>query len=446
MTDRPPRTTAVPFGRMSRLTGLATMTAGVAGNMAVKGLSQLGRGQPPMLRDLLLTPGNIGRITDELARMRGAAMKIGQLISMEGGDVLPPELAEIMARLRSGADVMPPAQLKQVLNANWPKGWLRAFERFDVHPIAAASIGQVHRARLRDGRDLAIKVQYPGVAQSIDSDVANVGALIRMSGLLPTGFNLAPYLDEARRQLHEETDYLREARQLQHFRDLLAGDDRYDLPAPVEEWTSQAILAMTYVEGQPIEDLRTAPQERRDTVSRHLIDLALAEVFRFGRIQSDPNFANFLYNPDSGRIVLLDFGAARRIDSGLSQLYRRLIRAGLEADGQALAAVARDLGFVGPDTPDAHAERILRMMALVFDEIFRHPQFDFAATDLHLRIQVEGTALAAEGFVPPQLPMDLLYLQRKAGGMFLLAKRLGARLPLRDMLLAAIGEAGSGCA
>ncbi|WP_415184653.1 ABC1 kinase family protein [Phaeovulum sp.] len=423
---------------MSRLTRLGSMTAGVAGNMAINSLTQLGRGQRPKMRDLLLTPGNIGRITEQLARMRGAAMKIGQLISMDGGEVLPPELAGIMARLRADAHIMPAAQLKKMLDTNWPGGWLRAFERFDVHPVAAASIGQVHRARLKDGQELAIKVQYPGVAQSIDSDVANVGALIRMSGLLPAGFDLAPYLSEGRRQLHEETDYLREGQHLQQFRTLLAADHRFELPQLVETWTTPAILAMTFAQGHPIEDLRTAPQDQRDTVACRLIDLLLRELFCFGKMQTDPNFANYLYNPASQRIVLLDFGATRRIDPQVSDLYRRLLRAGLSQDAKTLRAVAHDLGFVGAATRAEHGDRIVRMMQMIFDEISGRPLFDFAATDLNRRMQAEGTALAKDGFVPPPLPIDVLYLQRKIGGMFLLARRLGARLPLRDMLLSGL--------
>lgn len=443
MTGKQPRATRVPSGRMSRLSRLGSMTAGVASNMAVSGLSQLGRGQRPTMRDLLLTPGNIGRITDQLAKMRGAAMKIGQMLSMDGGDVLPAELAEIMARLRSNAHIMPPAQLKKVLNANWRDGWLGAFKRFDVHPIAAASIGQVHRARLRDGRNLAIKVQYPGVAQSIDSDVANVGALIRMSGLLPAGFDLTPYLAEARRQLHEETDYLREGQHLLQFRQLLMGDDRFKVPRLVEEWTTPEILAMTFSEGQQIEDLRSAPQEQRNTVAGHLIDLLLSELFSFGLMQTDPNFANYLHDPDSNRIVLLDFGATRRIDPAFAALYARLIDAGLKKDTNALHTLASDLGFFGPETKPAHVDRILRMILMVFTEIVKQPHFDFAHTDLTRRMQREGAALAADGFVPPPLPIEVLYLQRKIGGMFLLASLLDARLPLQDILLARVDEDGA---
>jgi predicted unusual protein kinase regulating ubiquinone biosynthesis (AarF/ABC1/UbiB family) len=141
-------------------------------------------------------------------------MKLGQMLSLDAGDMLPAELTAILARLRDSAHHMPPAQLQKVLNAEWGADWRRRFAHFDPRPLAAASIGQVHRARLPDGRELAIKVQYPGVAASIDADVDNVATLLRLSNLLPASLDIAPLLEEAKRQLHEEADYVREAAQM----------------------------------------------------------------------------------------------------------------------------------------------------------------------------------------------------------------------------------------
>ncbi|ABG33200.1 ubiquinol-cytochrome C reductase [Roseobacter denitrificans] len=435
MIDRAddPRALAVPSGRIARLGRLSSMTAGVAGSMAVNGLAQLGQGQRPSMRDLLLTPQNVTRVANQLAKMRGAAMKIGQLMSMDTGDVLPPELAQIMARLQDDAHFMPPAQLKQVLAANWPEGWLQKYKKFDVRPIAAASIGQVHRAQLKDGRDLAIKVQYPGVARSIDSDVANVGVLMRMSGLLPKGFELAPYLEEARKQLHDETDYVLEGAQLMRFGTLLRNDPAFIIPELYRDWTTAGILAMSYVEGEPIESAQDAPQETRNRIAKHLIELTLKELFEFGLMQTDPNFANYRYQPDTGQVVLLDFGATRTLDPVVVQQYRVLMRAGLQDDTAAIFQTAQDIGFFAADTPEVHKNRIVKMIRLAFGALRDSTEFEFAATDLSQQMQTEGMALAQEGFVPPPLPIDVLLLQRKFSGVFLLCGRLGAKVDLSSL-------------
>ena len=430
--DRSPL--AVPAKRLTRLGQLGAMTASVAGNMAANGVVQLGRGQRPSVRGLLLTPSNISRVADQLAKMRGAAMKIGQLMSMDTGDVLPPELAQIMARLRDNAHSMPPAQLKQVLNTEWKERWLADFAKFDVHPIAAASIGQVHRAQLKDGRDMAIKVQYPGVAKSIDSDVANVGVLMRMSGLLPKGFELAPYLEEARGQLHQETDYTREGQQLSQFADLLADEPRFTVPQIYSDWSTRHILAMSYVAGTPIEQAVDEPQETRDQIAHDLIELTLKELFIFGVMQTDPNFANYLYDRDTGRIVLLDFGAARDLDPVITEQYRRLLLAGLKGDEATLGQIATEIGFVTQDTAPRHRAKVIQLIGLVFQALKAEPLVDFTKTDMSREMQAEGLALAEDGFVPPPLPIAVLLLQRKFGGVFLLAARLGAKLDVIGLL------------
>lgn len=430
----PPRALKVPSGRLTRLARLGSMTTSVAGNMAVTRLREAARGNRPSVKDLLLTPANIHRIADDLARMRGAAMKVGQLLSMDTGDVLPPELNQIMARLRADADYMPPKQLKVVLNKNWGNDWLLKFERFDVRPLAAASIGQVHRAKTRDGRDMAIKVQYPGVARSIDSDVANVAALIKLSGLLPSGFELTPYIEEARRQLHEEADYEREGQCLRDFRQLLQDDDAFVIPEYYDDFTTKHVLAMSYVGSQPIEDAVKLDQARRNRIAGNLVTLMLRELFDFRFMQTDPNFANYRFDPQTDRLVLLDFGATRRFQANIVDQYRRLFQMGLAGDRDGLKNLAHEIGFLTPETAPHHQQAVLEMIETVFAAVRTHAAFDFGNTALMQKMNSAGSALAAGGFAPPPVPMDVLYLQRKLGGTFLLANRLKAQLPIREIL------------
>ena len=161
--DKKPLGQNVPSGRWSRLARLGVMATSVAGGMLAEGARQLARGERPKIDEMLLTPANARRVAEELSRLRGAAMKVGQLLSMDGGDLIPPALTEILSRLRSDAVSMPMSQLVTVLDKEWGSDWSSSFERFSFAPAAAASIGQVHQATTLDGLRLAIKVQYPGV-------------------------------------------------------------------------------------------------------------------------------------------------------------------------------------------------------------------------------------------------------------------------------------------
>ena len=286
---------AVPSSRFGRLSGFGRLAGGVAGGMLAEGARRVAAGERVAMNDLVLTPGNIGRLTERLSHLRGAAMKMGQMLSMDAGDALPPELSQILAKLRDNADFMPPRQLDRVLAEEWGNDWRKQFRRFEPRPIAAASIGQVHRALTRDGRTLAIKVQYPGVRQSIDSDVDNVATLLKITGLLPKELNIAPLLAAAKEQLHEEADYRREGRMMQRYGELLAGHESFVVPTLDEELTRDRILAMSYEEGRPVEQLGDQPQEVRDEVFAQVIELVARELFEWGLMQTDPNFANYRY-------------------------------------------------------------------------------------------------------------------------------------------------------
>ena len=195
----------VPAGRTSRLLQIGRLAGGLAGDMLGSGLRSIASGNMPAMRDLLLTPANAGRVADRLAEMRGAAMKVGQLLSMESADLLPEEMTEVLASLRQQAHAMPLGQVDAILQAAWGTGWEDRFERFSFTPLAAASIGQVHEATTRDGQKLAVKIQYPGVRDSIDSDVDNVASLLRLFRFDPD-FNVQPLLQEAKQQLHAEQE------------------------------------------------------------------------------------------------------------------------------------------------------------------------------------------------------------------------------------------------
>jgi predicted unusual protein kinase regulating ubiquinone biosynthesis (AarF/ABC1/UbiB family) len=428
----------VPSSRLARAALFGQMAGSVAGGVLAEGARRLARGERPQMSELLLTPASARRVTEQLSRLRGAAMKLGQMISLDAGDMLPAELTTILARLRDSAHFMPPAQLNRVLSGHWGPDWRLRFTRFEATPMAAASIGQVHRAVLPDGRVIAVKVQYPGIAESIDADVDNVATLLRLSGLLPAGLEIATLLADAKRQLHEEADYIREAKQMRRYRAMLAGEDAFVVPGPLDELSGLRVLAMDFVAGQPIEALTDAPQAVRDQAMQALLGLVLRELFVFGFMQTDPNFANYRWQADTGRIVLLDFGATREVPQATVDAYRGLMKAGLAEDPAALRVALVEAGFVSQAALDRHGAAFAGMIEVLIGHLGRPGLFEFADRSFVEQIRGFMQSIVEDRAAWHVPPTDTLFVQRKVSGTALLAVKMQARLPLRDMVAAVL--------
>jgi predicted unusual protein kinase regulating ubiquinone biosynthesis (AarF/ABC1/UbiB family) len=427
-------TSAVPAGRLRRLASMARLAGGVAGGMLAEGERQLRAGKRPKARDLLLTPGNARRVTKQLARMRGAAMKLGQILSMDTGDLLPRELAEILARLRADAESMPVKQLQEALREAFGPGWDPALFDFEWRPLAAASIGQVHRIHAPDGRDAVLKIQYPGVAASIDSDVDNIATLLRMSGLLPRHLDIEPLLLDARAQLKDEADYLKEAKYLNRFREALADDPRFVLPEVLPELTRRNVLGMTYVEGESIETLALQPAAERDRVMSALIELLLTEMFELRLVQTDPNFANYQYRERDGAIVLLDFGATRPFKAAFVRDYGKLAAAAMAGDREGTARAAERVGYSMGEPGSRYRELVLDMLLLALEPLRQEGPYDFGASDMPARLMAMGQSVTGFRDFWQAPPTHAVYFHRKLGGMFMLANRIGAKVDVRALM------------
>ncbi|MFK8048721.1 MAG: ABC1 kinase family protein [Halioglobus sp.] len=425
---------AVPTGRVSRFAKVAKLASGVAGGMLAEGTRQLRAGKRPRAKDMLLTPGNAQRVADQLAEMRGAAMKMGQILSMDTGDLLPRELADILSRLRSDAKSMPIEQLEAAMTEAYGEDWQELFYNFEYAPLAAASIGQVHRTISPDGRKIVLKIQYPGVAQSIDNDVDNISTLLRMSGLLPDGLDIQPLLEDAKVQLAEEADYLKEAEFLTAFGELLGGDDRFVLPEVLPELTHRNVLAMTYVSGAPIETLIDEPPEERDRVVSALLELMLIELFELQLVQTDPNFANYQYRASTGEIVLLDFGATRRFKKSFVRDYKKLAAAAAQGDRDKFVKAAEKVGYAMGDANSEYREVVLDLFLLALEPLNSDVLYDFAASDIPGKMAQMGESASDYRDFWQAPPTDAVYFHRKLGGMFMLASRLKARVNVYQLL------------
>jgi predicted unusual protein kinase regulating ubiquinone biosynthesis (AarF/ABC1/UbiB family) len=423
-------------GRLERLARIGWMAGEFAAGGLAEGARRLVGSGAAEATNVFLTATNANRLARRLARMRGAAMKLGQLLSLEGDDLLPPEFARALATLRAAADTMPVSQVRRVLGREYGKGWQSRFRALDFEPIAAASIGQVHAAQTADGREVALKIQYPGVARSIDSDIDNLAAALRLTRVLPVDMDVSGLVAEAKHQLRQEADYLAEARNLRRYRECLADEPRVLVPGVHEDLTTSRILAMDRVRGLPIEDLRGAehPQEVRDAVGSLLQRLLFRELFEFHFMQTDPNFANYLLEPETGRPALLDLGAAREIPRQLSRFYARLFRAALSKDREQLEHAAREIDFLPAEERRDRIEGLLDLILLVCEPLRTRGVYDFGSSDLAARAREAGFELAfGRGFLRPP-PAETIFLHRKLAGTFLLCVRIRARFDARSLL------------
>ena len=429
---------AVPSSRLSRIGRLGSLAGRIAGNVVSQGAGQLLRGEKPALSSLLLTPKNISNIADQLASMRGAAMKLGQLISMDAGDFLPEELAVILGRLRDDADPMPKDQLIATLNQSWGEKWQHDLLYFSFAPIAAASIGQVHKVITMDGRMLAVKVQYPGVKKSIDSDVDNVATLIKLTGLVPKSLDINPLLQEAKTQLHQEADYVREADMLNRYRALVESTDiqnkrsnAFVIPQTFAPLTTSTVLAMDFIEAQDLDALLNEPQDVRDAVMTALMTLFFNEIFHFKLLQSDPNLANYQFKPDTKEIVLLDFGATRDVPDAISAQYQALLNSAAANDRAMMQQAAFRIGLIDESHSQTQVDAVINIGMEACEAIRCEGAYDFGQSDLIARLHEKGMALTMEHNFWHTPPVDALFIHRKLGGLFLLAKRLKAKVDMR---------------
>lgn len=445
MTRKPPAASRVPQSRLGRLARLGLAAGELAVGGAMQGLRRLGKGNEA---EPMFSVATARRLVERLANLRGAAMKLGQLISLESEGLLPPELSQALESLRSQAAPMPLAQLRRVLGRAYGSGWERRFARFDETPIASASIGQVHRARTIDGRELALKVQYPGVARSITSDVDNVATLLRLAQLLPLGVDVEEIAREAKRQLAQEADYLAEAGFLEQYARLVADDPLIVLPKVHWDFTTARVMAMDYMEGVPLDSLGAeTPQAVRDTLGAALQRLMFRELFEFRVMQTDPNFANYLYQPATARLVLLDFGATQQFSRAYTERYRRITRAIVADDRPAIEREARRIGYVAEDASQDVVDAAMEVLELVCEPLRTEDVYDYGASDLPRRARELGVDLAFKRGLLRMPPSHTMFLHRKLVGVYLLLARLGARVPtgrlLRPFLLPrGTGESG----
>lgn len=423
----------VPQSRIARITKLGGLVASVTGNVLKNSITSLANKEKPNINNTLLNINNAQSITKHLSHMRGAAMKVGQMLSMDAGEILPLEWEPVLSILREQAHMMPKTQLIQMLSQNLGANWGEHFSYFSFEPIAAASIGQVHKATLKSGEKVVIKVQYPGVAQTIESDIDNLASMLKISRLVPEGFDLNSLLQQAKMQLKLEADYTVELDHIKRYSILLNNDERFVIPKVYEQFSTKQILCMEYIEATPIANLAHEADSFRELVATHLFDLLFKELFEYRLVQSDPNFANYMYQKHNQKLVLLDFGACRDISIHTQTGYKNMATAMQNLDKELLLTSLLEIGLVDLNTPET-AKTIVIDACLMAAECLQTDHYNFKHAQIVKRLQRLTHDLINDKNAIASPDFEVALVNRKVTGMVLLANKMDVKVPLIGLL------------
>jgi aarF domain-containing kinase len=354
--------------------------------------------------------------------------------------MLPEPIRIVLQRVQDRADYMPASQRDKVLAGNLGSNWRDLFSSFDDVPMAAASIGQVHGAVLKTGQPVAVKVQYPGVADSIDSDLNNLSILLTASSLLPRGLYLDKTIANARVELAWECDYFREAECGTRFKQLLQDDPVFVVPEIMSEASGKHVLTMERLDGVAVTKIQTFTQAQRDWIGTQILRLCLREITEFRYMQTDPNWTNFLYNSETDKLELLDFGASREYPAEFITNYVRTLVAASRNDREACHNLSIKLGYLtGHESRamvNAHIASILTLAEPFMDS--SPDVYDFSDQTITNRVSDLIPLMLRERLAPP--PEETYSLHRKLSGAFLLCARLGSRVRCKELFASAVAR------
>ncbi|KAJ9120523.1 hypothetical protein QFC24_005196 [Naganishia onofrii] len=378
---------------------VAGMSLGAAGEVVRRSTGQSGQGQGS---SIFMSEANIRRLVDKLSKMRGAALKLGQFMSIQDTNVLPEQLERVLQQVQANADYMPDWQLEKVMRAELGNDWESAFADFPRVPIAAASIGQVHRATLvKNGMPVAVKVQFPGVEDSISSDLNNLTLLLRGSAVLPRGLFLNNTVKVFRGELADECNYEKEAEAGRRMKEYLKDEEFFEVPQVVDELSTRRMLTTEMMSGRPLSESKAFSQELRD------------------------------------KLQLIDFGATREYSTEFIDKWYRLLKSVIDNDREAMREYSLKVGYLTGEENEAMLEAHLRSMELLAVP-FTEETYDFSKQSVTDEVKKLIPTMLKYRLTPP--PNETYSLNRKLSGSFLLCAKLGSRVNCRALWEDVVGD------
>jgi predicted unusual protein kinase regulating ubiquinone biosynthesis (AarF/ABC1/UbiB family) len=372
----------IPTGRLRR----AAKVGGLVGGQAVRGYatraaslarSQDGRETAEQRRQI----EEAEKIVDVLGHMKGVAMKVGQLASVIDLEGLPPEERErFQAKLASLRDSAPRVSFKdmrKVIEDDLGERLENAFEEFDQEAVAAASIGQVYRAQLDDGRSVAVKVQYPRVATAVRADLQNIGLLLRAAKRIAPSLDVKAVATELRERLAAELDYELEAQAQREFARRFSGHPFIVIPKVLSELSGEHVLVTEWVDGMEFEDVKQLDRETRDRFGEIVFRFFFGSLYRDGDFSGDPHPGNYQHL-DDGRVAFMDFGMTRRISPDWLEHEKAALRASMRGDAARVRAEMAALGFFRPDDGAVDSQNLLAYVRAFHDWHARDRPFTFS--------------------------------------------------------------------
>ncbi|KAF5348730.1 hypothetical protein D9758_006816 [Tetrapyrgos nigripes] len=432
----------VPSSRIGRFFHYGGLAASLGYGAASELIRRAGSSSGEGSNSVIMTEANIKRLVSKLSQMRGAALKLGQFLSIQDTHLLPPEVDKIFRRVQDSAHYMPDWQMEKVMQSSLGPNWQSHFDSFDRIPFAAASIGQVHSAVLTASASptgkpapVAVKIQFPSIADSIASDLGYINLLLTAGRLLPKGLFLDRTMQVMKQELTEECDYTREASFLRLFgsSQYLGNDPRFKVPWAWEGSTDR-VLVMERMDGISVgeAEISNLSQGERNYIASTIILLCLKELFEFRMMQTDPNYTNFLYNKQTRKIELVDFGATREYNKTFMDGWLRLLKAAADdpEDREACIEESLKLGYlIGGENQamlDAHVDS-MTLLATPFKAFTPQPVSFGPGSEweaITKRIREYIPVMLNNRLTPP--PKETYSLNRKLSGAFLLASRLRA--------------------